>query len=58
MLLANLEPRAKTVRLEGVAGPATLVRLDETTVPGRVEERVADVSTLQLRPFEVVRIDT
>jgi hypothetical protein len=57
VFVANLEPRPATVRLEGVAGPATLLRLSDASAPGRAEERVDDVSTLQLRPFEIVRIE-
>src|SRR5262249_28191050 len=58
LLLANLEARPKTVRLEPGMGPAVVVRLNETTAPGRSTERVAGLTELAVTPFETVRIDT
>lgn len=57
LLVANLEPRPKTVRIVGMSGPARLLRLNDNTVPGRTEEPAGDVSSLELAPLEVVRVD-
>ena len=58
LLVANLKPEAQRFRLEGIGGPATLRRLNESTVPGRSDpEKTEDFSTLELAPFETVRID-
>jgi hypothetical protein len=58
LLVANLSPEPVTVRIEGIEGAATLRRLDERSAPRRGdEERVDDVSALELSPFETVRID-
>jgi hypothetical protein len=58
VLVASLKPEAQTVALDGLSGPATVTRLNEATAPGRSgPEQVADVSSLELGPFETVRID-
>lgn len=58
LLVANLKPEMQLVRLVGIAGPTTLRRLNENTIPGRSEPKTAEsASTLELAPFETVRID-
>jgi hypothetical protein len=58
LLVANLRAAPTRVRVDGLAGPATIVRCNDVTIPERRAERAADVSSLSLDPFEVVRIDT
>lgn len=58
LLVANLEAAPKSVRIEGVAGPARLQRLSDETAPGRsTHMQVDEVSALELAPFEIIRID-
>jgi hypothetical protein len=63
--LANLTPRAQTVRVTGFAGPAKVAVLDEgsfakaTTDTAFLEKsakRVAQVGNVTLRPYAVTRI--
>ena len=58
LLLANLEARTKSVRLDPPFTYAALQRLSETTTPARRLESVTDLAQLTLSPFETVRLDT
>ncbi len=58
LLVSNLRAAEQTARLEGLEGAATLRRLNDGTAPDWGErEEVENVTTLELRPFETVRID-
>ena len=66
LLIANLSPEPRRVRIEGLAGPATARRLNDRTAaracasPNEFRaklERIDDVTAFDLDPFETARIN-
>jgi D-apionolactonase len=67
LLVANLKPERQTVRLEGLGGGGTVRRLNDETAALAASDlaafrssaaAVGDLTTLELAPFETVRLDT